>query len=215
MSTKSCSEAIQEREQAGEIVGNWLAELCAGCLAMWDAVWEEPRGAQTLGELRRQYPCTRGNMSAESDARYQDLRDRAKMDADLATIDDANAQGFMDCKAVRDGLGWDKPKANGSYYSSMEVAYRWIGRGRGVRLVPHPRGRAGLLHRRRTEEDFQGPAYGSLSRRIRPVSWPTRTLTRPVAYMTSGRSTWTTLSRPRRSTAPRRPSWIGTCTSRR
>ena len=32
----------------------------------------------------------------------------------------------MQCRAIRDGLGWDKPGPNGSYYSSMQVAYRWI-----------------------------------------------------------------------------------------
>ena len=56
-----------------------------------------------------------------SDAEYQ-----AQMDADLRTIADAKNNGFMDCKMVRDGLGFDQPKANGSYYSSMQTAYRWI-----------------------------------------------------------------------------------------
>ena len=42
-------------------------------------------------------------------------------------IADAKANGFMDCRAIRDALGWDKPGPNGnSYYSSMEVAFRWI-----------------------------------------------------------------------------------------
>ena len=31
----------------------------------------------------------------------------------------------MDCRAVRDALGFDQPKANGSYYSSMEVTYNY------------------------------------------------------------------------------------------
>ena len=42
-------------------------------------------------------------------------------------IDDAKANGFMDCRMIRDGLGWDKPGPNGSYYSSpCKTAYRWI-----------------------------------------------------------------------------------------
>ena len=48
------------------------------------------------------------------------------MTTDQQIVADAKANGFMDCLAIRDALGWDKPKANGSYYSSMEVAYRWI-----------------------------------------------------------------------------------------
>ena len=32
----------------------------------------------------------------------------------------------MDCRAVRDALGWDKPGPNGNYYSSMQVAFHWI-----------------------------------------------------------------------------------------
>ena len=51
---------------------------------------------------------------------------QAEYDADRRAIADALANGFMDCKAVRDGLGWDQPKTNGSYYSSTQTAYRWI-----------------------------------------------------------------------------------------
>ena len=41
-------------------------------------------------------------------------------------IDDAKANGFMDCLAIRNALGWDKPGPNGSYYNAMQTAYRWI-----------------------------------------------------------------------------------------
>ena len=51
---------------------------------------------------------------------------QAEYDRDQRTIADAVAAGFMDCKAIRDGLGWSQPKANGSYYSSTQTAYRWI-----------------------------------------------------------------------------------------
>ena len=32
----------------------------------------------------------------------------------------------MDCRAIRDALGWDKPNANGSYRSSLSIALHWI-----------------------------------------------------------------------------------------
>ena len=51
---------------------------------------------------------------------------QALYDADLALIADAKANGFMDAKAIRDGLGWDKPGPNGSYYDSIGVADRWV-----------------------------------------------------------------------------------------
>ena len=46
--------------------------------------------------------------------------------ADRQIIDEAEANGFMACRAIRDALGWDKPGPNGNYYSSMGVAYRWL-----------------------------------------------------------------------------------------
>ena len=52
---------------------------------------------------------------------YQALHNAA-----LALIADAKVNGFMDAKAVRDGLGWDKPGPNGNYYSSIGTATRWI-----------------------------------------------------------------------------------------
>ena len=50
----------------------------------------------------------------------------AELTVDRAIVDEAVAKGFMQCRAIRDGLGWDKPGPNGTYYSSMQVAYRWI-----------------------------------------------------------------------------------------
>ena len=46
--------------------------------------------------------------------------------ADRQIIEEAEANGFMACRAIRDGLGYDKPGPNGSYYSAMGVAYRWL-----------------------------------------------------------------------------------------
>ena len=53
-------------------------------------------------------------------------REAAEAAADYRIITVAKANGFMACRAIRDALGYDKPKPNGSYYSSMEVAFHWI-----------------------------------------------------------------------------------------
>ena len=53
-------------------------------------------------------------------------RIEAQLDSDHAIIAAAKANGFMDCRAIRDALGWDKPNANGVYHSSMQVAFHWI-----------------------------------------------------------------------------------------
>ena len=60
-------------------------------------------------------------INSTRDAEYQ-----AQMDADLQIIADAKANGFMDCRAIRDALGYDGIKANGSHYDSKGVAYRFI-----------------------------------------------------------------------------------------
>ena len=64
--------------------------------------------------------------SSEARREARDTREQGKFDAAMKLISDAKANGFMDCRDVRDGLGFDKPKPNGSPYSSMGVAYRWI-----------------------------------------------------------------------------------------
>ena len=48
------------------------------------------------------------------------------MDSDRQIIADAKANGFLDCRAIRDALGWDKPNAKGNYRSSLGVALHWI-----------------------------------------------------------------------------------------
>ena len=63
-------------------------------------------------------------MEATKERRQQ--RIETQLDADRQIIADAKANGFLDCRMIRDGLGWDKPKPNGFYYSSLQVAYRWI-----------------------------------------------------------------------------------------
>ena len=64
------------------------------------------------------------NLEAAKERRQ--LRIEAQSNADHLIIDIAKANGFMDCRAIRDALGWDKPNANGAYHSSLQVAYHWI-----------------------------------------------------------------------------------------
>ena len=64
------------------------------------------------------------NVEAAKEERQ--LRIEAQWLADHQIIAAAKANGFMSCRAVRDALGWDKPRPDGSYYSSMQVAFRWI-----------------------------------------------------------------------------------------
>ena len=64
------------------------------------------------------------NLQAAKERRQQ--RIEAQLDGDHAIIAEAKANGFLDCRAVRDALGYDKPKPNGAYYSSMQVAFHWI-----------------------------------------------------------------------------------------
>ena len=50
----------------------------------------------------------------------------AQKQEEYDAIQIAKADGFMDCREIRDALGWDKPRPDGSYYSAMGVAYHWI-----------------------------------------------------------------------------------------
>ena len=62
---------------------------------------------------------TQAEEQAESVKKAEEARAQriaAGAQADAQIIEDAKANGFMDCRAIRDALGWDKPKANGSYY---------------------------------------------------------------------------------------------------
>ena len=50
----------------------------------------------------------------------------AQKQEEYDAIQAAKANGFMDCRDIRDALGWNKPRPDGSYYSATGVAYRWI-----------------------------------------------------------------------------------------
>ena len=68
----------------------------------------------------------------EQAANERDAKERrqqrieAQLNGDRAIIAAAKANGFLDCRAIRDGLGWDKPNAKGVYHSSLSVAVHWI-----------------------------------------------------------------------------------------
>ena len=64
------------------------------------------------------------NVEAAKERRQQRIEVQLKEEQEA--IQTAKANGFMDCREIRDALGWSKPKANGEYYSAMGVAYRWI-----------------------------------------------------------------------------------------
>ena len=51
----------------------------------------------------------------------------AQKQAEYDAIQAAKDNGFMDCREIRDALGWDKLNpGTGEPYSAMGVAYRWI-----------------------------------------------------------------------------------------
>ena len=64
------------------------------------------------------------NLQAAKEERQR--RIEARLDGDHAIIAAAKANGFMDCRAIRDALGWDKPNAKGVYRSSLSIALHWI-----------------------------------------------------------------------------------------
>ena len=83
--------------------------------------------------------------------------------ADRLIIEDAGANGFMACRAIRDALGWDKPEPNGSYYGSMGVAYRWIVDGGEEVVYLIPNGPTNVTKSERT---------GCWSPTCSPAYWP-------------------------------------------
>ena len=64
------------------------------------------------------------NLEAAKERRQQ--RIETQLDSDRQIISDAKANGFLDCRMIRDGLGWDKPAPNGSYYDPIQTADRWV-----------------------------------------------------------------------------------------
>ena len=99
-----------------------------GYTPMEDGDTEESLKAEHLaltGEAyRSQEEEQAANVEAVKERRQQ--RIEAQLDSDHAIIAAAKSDGFMDCRAVRDALGWDKPNAKGVYRSSLSVAIHWI-----------------------------------------------------------------------------------------
>ena len=64
-------------------------------------------------------------MTSRNEEREAEVTAQLKEEHDA--IQAAKANGFMDCREIRDALGWDKPNpGTGEPYSAMGVAYRWI-----------------------------------------------------------------------------------------
>ena len=107
--------------------GSIVAKL-HGYTPMEDGDTEESLQAEYLeltGEAyRSQEEEQADNVQAAKERRQQ--RIEAQLDGDRAVIAAAKANGFMDCRAIRDALGYDKPRPNGSYLSSLQVAFHWI-----------------------------------------------------------------------------------------
>ena len=107
--------------------GSIVAKL-HGYIALYYGETEEGLKAQFLaltGETyRNQEEEQAANLEAAKERRQ--LRIEAQSNTDHQIIADAKTNGFMDCRAIRDALGWDKPNAKGVYHSSLQVAFHWI-----------------------------------------------------------------------------------------
>ena len=138
---------------------------------------------------------------------------QAELDADLQTIADAKASGFMACLDVRNGLGWDKPGPNGSYYNAAQTAYRWIEDAGEEVVYILPDG--GSTTSTASAGPSPRPSVPASTRTCSPACWPSRTPTTRSSDTTNGRTTWRRRSMPVRSTARRPRTWTGTSTSSR
>ena len=107
--------------------GSIVAKL-HGYTPMEDGDTEESLQAEYLeltGEAyRSQEEEQADNVRAAKERRQQ--RIEAQLDGDHAVIAAAKANGFMDCREIGMQLGYDKPRPNGSYLSSLQVAFHWI-----------------------------------------------------------------------------------------
>ena len=103
-------------------------------------------------------------------------RKAAEAEADQQTLAYAKAAGFMDCLAIRNALGWDKPGPTGRWYDSMQTAYRWL-REAGeevVYLIPDGLTEVAKSKRR------------AATRLPSPASWPIRKRSTPSASTMNG-----------------------------
>ena len=89
---------------------------------------EDGLKAQFLALTGESYRSQEEEQAAKVEEAKEERQQRleALMDSDRQIIADAKTNGFMDCRAIRDALGWDKPNVNGLYHSSLQVAFHWI-----------------------------------------------------------------------------------------
>ena len=82
---------------------------------------------RTAGEAyRSQEEEQADNRQAALDQRSERIAAQLREERDALRV--AKANGFMNCREIRDALGYDQPNpGTGEPYSSMQVAYRWIG----------------------------------------------------------------------------------------
>ena len=108
-----------------------------GYTPMEDGDTEESLKAEFLELTGEAYRTQEEEVAEQADAQreHRDIEEMDRMDADLQVIADAKAAGFMDCRTVRDALGFDGLKPNGAHYDSMGVASRFIGES-GEKIVP-------------------------------------------------------------------------------
>ena len=101
---------VEEYNARERLRGSIVAKL-HGYTAFDEGETEDGLKAQFLaltGEsYRSQEEEQAANLEAAKERRQQ--RIEAQMDADHQIIADAKSNGFMDCRAIRDALGWDKP----------------------------------------------------------------------------------------------------------
>ena len=157
-----------------------MAQL-RGHVSMEAGATEESLRAEYLELMGEPYRTAVEEATAIHAARQveREAEQQARLDADEQAIALARTSGFMDCRAVRDALGFDGKKPNGSSLrfdgSGLPVHRRRRRSGR----APHPRRRASLLHRRRSPEDRQDSSHRCVRRCLRSGSRPTRNGTTP------------------------------------
>ena len=118
---------VEEYNAKERLRGSIVAKL-HGYTPFDEGDTEESMKAEFLELTGEAYRTQEEEVAEQADAQRErrDIEEMDRMDADLQIIADAKAAGFMDCRAVRDALGFDGLKPNGSHYDSVGVAYRFI-----------------------------------------------------------------------------------------
>ena len=87
-----------------------------GLIALEPDATEDSLKAEYLALMREPYLTAEEETSwmVEKQLAEREERESAAHNTDRQIIADAKANGFMDCRAIRDALGWDKPNAKGN-----------------------------------------------------------------------------------------------------